>query len=150
MVLTSPAVEGDTISATYHCSNGVWLPLQWQGLPADATELVLYVAAYGQPEQFGSEATFSLIVAESLMVGLEPQPQQLVTGPIPSGARKLVEVGVNACPPSDTERQYLFRLFALNPEHEVPRNLVRSDDVAAILERLYSAEVPRAELRVQF
>lgn len=147
--LGNPVLASVTIPPKFRCSNGVWLPLRWRGLPEGTTELVLYVAGYGEPRSSGPGTTFTLVVSESLTVGLDPSSQQLSVGAVPPGAQQLVERGVDACPARNAEKEYLFRLFALDRRHQVPRNLIERDDVAAILDRLYAAEVPYGQFTAQ-
>jgi hypothetical protein len=123
--------------------------LQWSALPAHPTELILYVAGFGSPRKVGPNTTFTPIVAESLTVGIDPELSGLSTGPIPTGARRLVEQGTPPCPTRGQEREFLFRLFALGAGQSIPQDLVQHNSVTKILNRRYSAEVADGEFTTE-
>ena len=112
--LRSPAIvaaQGNLghLAPTYTCDGkDIWPALEWEGVPDDAAELVLFVMNL-QP--VGGKIFFDWAVA-----GLDPSLSDLQAGSLPSGAvvgtNGFGKRGYEICP-SGAGEAYMFALYAL-------------------------------------
>lgn len=112
--LQSPAIiagggSPGHLAATYTCDGkGTWPALSWQGVPADAAELVLF-AMNLQPVQ-------GKIFFDWALAGLDPGLEAIPSGQLPSGAvvgtNSFGKRGYEICPPGAGEA-YMFAVYAL-------------------------------------
>jgi len=122
IALTSPALAGQagsqaTLPPTYTCDGkDSWPALQWQGVPADSAELVLF-AMNVAPVQ-------GALFFDWAVAGLPPTLQGLEAGELPKGAvqgqNSFGKAGYSICPAEGAAETYVFALYAL-PQRLSPK-----------------------------
>lgn len=116
ILLTSPALASGSppsMPAPYTCEGkDSWPALQWQGVPAETKELILF-AANLQPQ--GGEIFFDWAVA-----GLDPSLGGIEAGQLPKGAIRGANghgtLGYSICPAKGTQETFVFALHAIPTE----------------------------------
>lgn len=124
--LTSSAlVGGRQVSAHYRCNPRIdWLPLKWGELPARTREVVLYIVRFGSPKATHEGRVKAPIEGEAIVAGLKPTLRGLAPGKFPAGARIAIHRATNGhfvsiCPPSGTQTNLLYRVYALSQKLEL-------------------------------
>lgn len=132
--LSIPGLEASaegtpSLPATYTCDGkDSWPAIKWQGVPADAGELILFAMAM---EPVDGALFFDWAVA-----GLDPSLEEIQEGKLPQGAitgkNSFGQNGYSVCPPQGKPQTFLFSLYA------VPRPLApkRGFDPAALREQI--------------
>jgi Raf kinase inhibitor-like YbhB/YbcL family protein len=126
-LLTSSAFEeGDPISVRHACTNqggeAASPPLDWSGVPAEATTLVLVVHDPDAPLPGG----FTHLVTTL------PADRDGVTDGANASSTDPMAEWIGPCPPSG-EHRYVFTLYAFGPDVEVPADADKAaiDAIAA-------------------
>jgi phosphatidylethanolamine-binding protein (PEBP) family uncharacterized protein len=112
--LRSPAIvasQGNLghLAPTYTCDGkDIWPALEWDGIPDDTAELVLFVMNLRPVE--------GKIFFDWAAAGLDPALSEIEAGRLPPGAvvgtNSFGKRGYELCPPGDGEA-YMFALYAL-------------------------------------
>ena len=107
----------ESLAPTNTCDGpDFWPTLEWQGVPADAKELVLFTM---NAAPVGGKLFFDWAVA-----GLDPALPGIASAKLPSGAvvgkNSFGKVGYSVCPPQGTGETYVFALYAV-PQRLSPK-----------------------------
>jgi Raf kinase inhibitor-like YbhB/YbcL family protein len=130
MLITSSAFkDGERIPSKYTCDGyGISPPVIWNGVPAGTLTLALIVEDVDAPAGvFTHWVIFNISSSTSgLQEGNPSFPLELPSGAI-QGKNSLGNVGyVGPCPPSGTHR-YVFHLYALDTQLNLPSEATRQD-----------------------
>ena len=137
VVLTSPSLGAGesvaTLPATYTCDGkGTWPALQWQGIPTDTQELILFAMNAAPVE---GKLFFDWAVA-----GLPGDLSGLEEGKLPKGAvqgqNSVGKTGYEICPAQGQTETYVFALYAiptrLSPAKGFDPHGLREEALAAV------------------
>ncbi len=133
--LSSPAFEGGgVIPRRYTCDGeDVSPPLEWGDLPEGTLSLALIVF---DPDAPGGEFTHWLIYGIPADVGGLPEGvpgEGVVAGLGTQGRNDFGRIGYGGpCPPPGPAHRYVFRLFALDAELDLPPGITRGELEAAV------------------
>lgn len=132
--LSIPALQASaegtlSLPAPYTCDGkDTWPSLEWQGVPADSGELILFAMAM---EPVNEALFFDWAVA-----GLDPKLGEIEEGKLPKGAitgkNSFGQNGYSICPPQGKPETFLFSLYAI-PRPLAPK---RGFDPAALREQI--------------
>jgi hypothetical protein len=154
IVFRSPVLKAGVIPTRYKCDGRrIWLPLSWGALPAGTKELVVYVARFGPPKIAAGSAPTAAILAQELIVGLNPTLHGLTVGKLPHGALiGAYEEGVKSesiCPKRGAGQGLIFDLYALRQAQNIGKGhqsgnlLVKLKNNAAAI-GAFTASFPRS------
>jgi len=128
--LRSPAfADGGVIPERFGCEgDNVSPPLSWSDVPDDATELALVMADFDGPDG---------IFHHWVVLGIHPDVRSLGAGRLPDGAVLAQATSENAayigpCPPPGERHEYLFTLFPLRRELDLPEGVATKEALDAI------------------
>jgi phosphatidylethanolamine-binding protein (PEBP) family uncharacterized protein len=142
IVLTSPALSAGnnppTLPAPYTCDGkDSWPALQWQGVPADTEELILFAMNLAPVD---GELFFDWALA-----GLDPSLSGIEAGELPRGAiggtNGFGDTGYSICPSKGKSETYVFALHAVPTALEPPRGFDPGQLRQRVLEQAGNAGV---------
>lgn len=136
--LTSPAFDdGATIPLRHACEgDNESPPLEWTDVSDDAVELALVMADLEGPEG---------IFHHWIVTGIDADVRSMDAGEIPEGAVVAQATSDNAtyigpCPADGERREYLFTLFQLDRELDLPEGVETARALEAIDEARLGGE----------
>ena len=128
--LRSPAFDdGGTIPAAFGCEgDNRPPPLEWSDVHEDVEELALVMA------DFDGEGG---IFHHWIVLGIGPDVRELPSGELPDGAVLAKSTSENAayigpCPPAGERHEYVFTLFPLERELDLPADVATKEALDAI------------------
>jgi Raf kinase inhibitor-like YbhB/YbcL family protein len=135
---------GEPLPVLYTCDGqNISPPLSWTGTPENTKSLALFFDDITSP--YGNWCHWVLynISAEYRVLRENVPPERMLSWKGVQGRNDYDRIGyAGPCPPEGEERQYVFRLFALDVELDVEPRITR----LLLLKHMRGSIIDRAEL----